>query len=290
VTFHEVEKLPDGQLHAGVQPLISPGAHNSVALLRVMPDNVDELVASLQRCTVCPSLAFSFTGLSDPRKVVAKLVNANAWHEEGSQLPVDSSEEGALATLQEMQDRGLAVLLGSEGRCSRWQLTAAARDLLKVCFPLEAPQPVFQVREHVPLDEHTSWELLQDLVVHGWQCLMAPKKQVERASLVPFYPAGQQGEAPKNFYAHGLSIDKQYLISLHRASELFDDGVAMIRHCQSHKYYQDLLERKHDGSHEMRSAVVPRKRRRELLPDMEPHWEARSLVYLCQRSDQRINK
>jgi len=79
-----------------------------------------------------------------------------------------ASQDPRMAMLRQLEQRFLAEVVSCSGNSVGWRLTERAVINLKSAQRLVQPQPAFKLREHLALEDLTTYEILAVLAGAGW--------------------------------------------------------------------------------------------------------------------------
>ena len=140
------------------------------------------------------------------------------------------------------------------------RLTDVAVSRLQTGIILEQPQPVCEIRPDVALADRTVFELVCMLRNDGWKWQQLPTRRSDRDALS--YDVGGH----RTWYSASNNPNKMYLLCLHSAQALHDQGLTPIPHFASNPaaVWGSMLR-----------GVQPRRARAALVADVD---EAQALV------------
>ena len=209
---------------------------------------------------------YNIHGVSMPddicHDVLQRLVRGHAF-ETGAlsyHIVVLDSDAATLNALRLLEVHQVAVCTSRGNNSSTWALSTSGMQRLRPCRMLATPKKFFSDHELdlAALKDATQWELLKSLQRQRWVLRKRPTgAKLKALKAAPFVPGGD-----KFWYLPGTSLVKHvgYMRSLASAEKLIADGAVCIHHCQAAKYYQQLLDRKTDGSIQAALADAPRPR------------------------------
>ena len=159
----------------------------------------------------------------------------------------EAESEGVHAILQRLMTLGFVETVDDDARVTDgapvwYRLTAAGHSAIRPLTGVSPPRPFFIVREHLPLENRSQWELIKALDIAGWtvhrnNLPVKERRQLEHRLGVP--------DAPLVGYFSGLRhLYSEYMLCLLRGRELFDrHGIVRIPHHVSKvSVYQKLLK------------------------------------------------
>lgn len=122
----------------------------------------------------------------------------------------------------------------------RWFFTELGTSSLKSFMVARSPEPLFQLRSHLALEDRTICELMQTMAeemffLQIWLPI-SRRKKVEELTYDPYRPGSE-----KNYYATTLP-SAAYMITLLRSDRLFEQGCKEVKHAASDEYYKLLLK------------------------------------------------
>ena len=176
VTFHRLGST-GGKLMCSLDPLCAPATPTAVRILRFGQDNFQQMKPHLWKHEVVPTIISSFPGISDLSSVVQDLVKHGAWHDSSKHFrPKDGME--SVETLVVLESLGLVKSFDAVGHMEvaepdvatrRWQFTSTGKSKLVVSHELAQGTSVFESTNifKLQVDQHSSYELLQMLIVDG---------------------------------------------------------------------------------------------------------------------------
>ena len=250
ITLHQCSEKTEQSAIIAATP--QSALSNPVAVASFCSSDMAGLVQHLYEWTPDKSMMFSFTGIAPSQEMSAflcALMQAGAVEQESDSASSATTQPSLIMSMSEHRPGDLPILVknglvaatqSNEGFW-RFYLTTLGANRLQVAVVLKRPVPMFasSLGYSDPKMAKTSWQLLQELERNGWQMKVAPRGKEARQGLPPYRPSSQE----KIWYATGLSLlhIKTYIIVLLNASDLFDDGLTQVRHCQSKKFYEHLL-------------------------------------------------
>ena len=87
--------------------------------------------------------------------------------------------------------------------------------------------PLFKVRDGVPLENLSAWELAKLLVDNGWTWHLMPRELKNREALLAHVAI----DGPGLWYTLGQTLIKPYLLCLHKSHDLHDQfAIAEVPH------------------------------------------------------------
>ena len=167
------------------------------------------------------------------------MVEASAFvtHEESlgySALPEEVS------ILQGLEQHGLVAAAGHED--VRWSFTELGTKELTSCLRLSAPSRVFQLREGIPLQDKTTYELMMSLQEEGWewQRWVPPSKRTRRMAIMGRTFDAYCRDGQKVWYSTDVPSNS-YMAVLLQAENFFDMGLPAIEHGREESCYKAIL-------------------------------------------------
>ena len=173
--------------------------------------------------------------IEEVNSVLSDLVNAGAYPTNADSLGY-VAQPNQVPSLHDLHERGLV----QKNQSGRWFLSDSGWANVRSSIVLSYPTPLFSVRDTMPLDHLTVYELLMLLDRDGWErkLRITPSKRKPTTMPIPYayYP-----DAAKEFFTtlHPLP---SYLIALLSSRELFDKGLARVVHGQADSWYKAILD------------------------------------------------
>ena len=187
---------------------------------------------ALQDFEVRPPL--TQTGVS---QVLSELMTAGAYA--GSGIGLGMPTRGHLDLLMALMEEGIVEHSGDLVD-ARWSLTWRGRSQMSSVAELHEPTPVFAVRDHLPLEDNTSYELNKLLDADGWVWKRWVPKSARRKNTEPI-PIGYENGSPKAYYTT-KEVSPAYLRCLLRSNTHFAAGLLRVPHAMAEICYSDILK------------------------------------------------
>ena len=214
VTFHE-SCLVDGQWMVNSRPLIEAGSFSSVAILRLRPEHVHSLEASLLCHERMRRLVFSMFNIHT--QLVQDLVASAAWPKSPHHFQVQAGDNRTEEIIA-LESKGLLRNCGDDGSFSKWKFTEFGSAAVQARELASPPQVLLRRKRAVlELQDASRYELMLMLEEQGFQWKNAPKESAARFALSPFTSSSTE----KVWYCTGVAWETQYAICLVQAHRLF---------------------------------------------------------------------
>ena len=151
------------------------------------------------------------------------------------------ASEADRPSMLQLSAAGFAVASNDISEDPTWYLTPAGRQQIVSAFWCEHPVRVFAVREHLPLEDRTHYELVCSLESQGWTWRPWPPPAVRRKMRSP-PPIAYEPGAARVWFSTPAEIHASYLVALNRVDELFGAGLPCLPHGRQEKEYKDILQ------------------------------------------------
>ena len=157
-------------------------------LLRGFAGNLDELQTTM-RTWDSATLAWTLRNSNlygfqhgEIHNLLHGMVTAGAFESSQDSLGF-SAMQTQMPVLQMLGQHGLVTSTGRED--IRWYFTDKGTKQLTTCSKLENPSRVFRIREHLPLQERSTYELMIAMQEAGWEWRrwMPPSKRTRRMAI-----------------------------------------------------------------------------------------------------------
>ena len=226
----------------------NPSATQDVSgqfLLRGFAGNLDELQTTM-RTWDSASLAWTLRDShlygfqhGELHNLLHGMVTAAAF-ESSEDSPGFSAVQTQMPVLQMLAQHGLVTSTGRED--IRWHLTDKATKQLTTCSKLENPSRVFRVREHLPLQERSAYELMMAMQEAGWEWRrwVPPSKRTRRMAIAGDTFDDYSRGGRKLWYSNE-SPSRCYMLALLNAETFFDMGLPAIAHGREEACYKNIL-------------------------------------------------
>ena len=224
----------------------NPSATQDVSgqfLLRGFAGNLDELQTTM-RTWDSASLAWTLRDShlygfqhGELHNLLHGMVTAAAFESSEDSLGF-SAVQTQMPVLQMLAQHGLVTSTGRED--IRWHLTDKATKQLTTCSKLENPSRVFRVREHLPLQERSAYELMMAMQEAGWEWRrwVPPSKRTRRMAIAGDTFDDYSRGGRKLWYSNE-SPSRCYMLALLNAETFFRHGAASNRTWQGRGLLQE---------------------------------------------------
>ena len=226
----------------------SGGAPTSILEgLRELP--VDVLRSGLLKWASSSSLRYTIEGWSSVcasqhavADVVTKLVNCKALPGCAAlqAFPADDLDDDETDIIVELFEHDFVDVSRTDGPDSDSpelvRLEKKALAHLSYCCELSSPTPALAVRDELPIEDRTAYELMMELENQGWEWSLLPSKDEDREAL-DYKPTSTE----KVWYTSGVSAHQEYLLCLLQAGTLWAKGITRIPHGAAQSVYRNLL-------------------------------------------------
>ena len=128
--------------------------------------------------------------------------------------------------------------------------------------------PIFKVRDGLPPDDLSTWELAKLLVDNGWTWRLMPRDLKAREALPPHVAT----DGPRIWLTLGETLIRPYLLCLHKSRDLHAEfAIEDIPHCFRDapiKRYQAILAGK------PLPPAEPKRKRQLAIADLQPEFQS----------------
>ena len=250
IVFHDSVRSAGSNL-VSVEATAQPrsGGGGSLAILDAFRSDTSIVKTDMMTWKRAPKPAFFIRDMiltDEQRNTFTEICQHGAFPGSMKELKVSRSWVAKQDALVSLQDAGMVEKMRENETDSSWQVTRACIPKLAFAHRVVDRSCFFCVRDHIAIDDMTSWELLESLQAGGWEFKLAPKDKKKRQALSPY--CGSDSVKVLYLPSPNLVSKRLYAICLLRSQEKFADGsLIAIHHCQTDKYYKRILQNKSNG-------------------------------------------